>query len=100
MAYRSSGVILHIDLSVGIIRQESYSDDFGRKFIGGNGFVAKLINDHVASNIQPLDAGNAVAFAVGPMADTPLWGTSRTHMAFISPQTGLFLTPILAVILP
>ncbi|MBN1225364.1 MAG: aldehyde ferredoxin oxidoreductase family protein [Deltaproteobacteria bacterium] len=90
MAYRSSGIILHIDLSPGIIRQESFSDDFARTFIGGNGFVAKLINDHVASNIQPLDAGNAVAFAVGPMADTPLWGTSRTHMAFISPQTGLF----------
>jgi aldehyde:ferredoxin oxidoreductase len=44
----------------------------------------------VPATIDPFDAENAVAIAVGPLTDTPLWGTSRAHMAFISPQTGLF----------
>jgi len=90
MRYGSMGNILSIDLSTGSTRSESFSDDFARTFIGGNGFAAKLINDNVPSNVQPLDAENAVAIAVGPLTDTPLWGTSRTHTAFISPQTGLF----------
>jgi aldehyde:ferredoxin oxidoreductase len=90
MRYGSMGNILSIDLSAGSIRRETFSDDFARTFIGGNGFAAKLINDAVPSSVQPLDAENAVAIAVGPLTDTPFWGTSRVHMGFISPQTGLF----------
>jgi len=90
MLYGNTGTILYVDLSAGNTRLESFSDEFVRTFIGGNGFVAKLINDNVPSNVQPLDAENAVAIAAGPLTDTPLWGTSRAHAAFISPQTGLF----------
>lgn len=84
------GKILHIDLSSGIARQESFPADFIRKFIGGNGFAAKLISDRVPADVDPLDEKNGVAIAVGPLTDTPLWGTSRAHMAVISPLTGLF----------
>jgi len=84
------GKILHVDLSSGIADRETPPDDFLRKFIGGNGFAAKLISDHVPANADPLDEKNGVAIAVGPLTDTPLWGTSRVHVASISPQTGLF----------
>jgi aldehyde:ferredoxin oxidoreductase len=88
--YGNRGKIIHVDLSSGRTDQETFTDDFSRKFIGGNGFAAKLISDHVPADIDPLDEKNGVAIAVGPLTDTPLWGTSRVHMAFISPQTGLF----------
>src|SRR3989339_349378 len=84
------GKILHVDLSSGIADRETPPDDFLRKFIGGNGFAEKLIRDHVPANADPLDEKNGVAIAVGPLTDTPLWGTSRVHVASISPQTGLF----------
>jgi aldehyde:ferredoxin oxidoreductase len=85
-----AGKILYVDLSAASWRRDWFSDDFARKFIGGNGFAAKLTYDNVPKDVRPFDAENALAIAVGPLTDTPLWGTSRAHMAFISPQTGLF----------
>ena len=85
-----AGNILYVDLSAATWHRDSFSDDFAHKFIGGNGFAAKLIHDNVPPDVHPLAAENAMAIAVGPLTDTPLWGTSRAHMAFISPQTGLF----------
>lgn len=87
---RNTGDILHIDLTSGITRRETITDDFTGKFIGGNGFAAKLIFDRVPAGVAPFAEENGLAIAVGPLTDTPLWGTGRTHMAFISPQTGLF----------
>ncbi|MBW2673129.1 MAG: aldehyde:ferredoxin oxidoreductase, partial [Deltaproteobacteria bacterium] len=53
-------------------------------------FAAKLVYDTVPADADPLGPDNAMVFAVGPMTDTPIWGTSRGHMAAISPQTGFF----------
>jgi aldehyde:ferredoxin oxidoreductase len=86
----STGEILHVDLSSGIPSPETPTNEFVRKIIGGNGYAAKLIFDHVPADVDPLGGKNAVAIAVGPLTDTPLWGTSRAHMAVISPQAGLF----------
>jgi len=86
----NSGKILHVDLSSGIAKREEFPDDFVRQFIGGNGFAAKLISERVPADVEPLDEKNGIAIAVGPLTDTPLWGTSRAHLGFISPQTGLF----------
>ncbi|MBU4121316.1 MAG: aldehyde ferredoxin oxidoreductase family protein [Proteobacteria bacterium] len=88
--YGNHGKILQVDLSTGNIRQSEFDENFTRKFMGGNGFVAKLIYDHVPPDADPAGEGNAVAIAVGPLTDTPMWGTSRGHMGFISPQTHLF----------
>ena len=84
------GKILHVDLSTGNLKQVGFAEEFARAFRGGNGFAAKLIYDHVPPEVHPFAEENAVVFAVGPLTDTPMWGTSRGHMAFISPQTGLF----------
>ncbi|MBW6486398.1 MAG: aldehyde ferredoxin oxidoreductase family protein [Syntrophobacterales bacterium] len=86
----SNGMILHVDLSSGIADRETLPAEDARKFIGGNGFAAKLIGERVPANVDPLGEKNGVAIAVGPLTDTPLWGTSRAHMAVISPLTGLF----------
>ncbi len=85
-----AGKILYVDLSNNSCRGDSFADDLARDFIGGNGFVAKLIHDNVPADATPFDEESGIAIAVGPLTDTPLWGTSRAHMAFLSPQTGLF----------
>jgi len=88
--YGYSGNIAKVDLSTGSIVTETFDDDFARRFIGGNGFVAKLVYDNVPLDTGPLDPENGVAIAVGPLTDSPIWGTSRGHLGTIAPQTGLF----------
>ena len=84
------GKILRVNLSSAEILVEKYTDDFARAFLGGNGFAAKLIYDHVPADADPYAEENAIVFAVGPLTDTPVWGTSRGQVAAISPQTGFF----------
>ena len=85
-----AGRILKVDLGSGRTVSESVSSDLARAFLGGNGFVAKLVHDVVPARAAPLDTSNALVLAVGPLTDTPVWGTSRGHMGTISPQTGFF----------
>ena len=84
------GRILTADLSSGEIRKQTFSKQFAREYLGGNGFAARLIADRVPADVDPFDAANAIVFAVGPLTHTPVWGSSRGHVAAISPQTGLF----------
>ena len=88
--YGHQGKLLKVDLSNGHIEEESYSVDYAERFLGGNGFAAKMICDSVPADTDPFGLGNAVVFTVGPLTDTPVWGSSRGHMASISPLTGFF----------
>ena len=85
-----SGKMLRVDLSTGEIEPQTYTEDFARTFLGGNGFAAKLIYDGTTPATDPLGEENALVFTVGPLADTMVWGSSRGHIAAISPQTGFF----------
>ena len=85
-----SGKYLKIDLSRREITEEPYDDTFARLYLGGNGFAAKLIIDNVPADVNPLDPENVIVFSVGPLTDTPVWGTSRGHVASISRLTGFF----------
>jgi aldehyde:ferredoxin oxidoreductase len=90
ISYRNYGSSIKIDLSTGEVRKESYDENFAKKFLGGNGLATKLIYDTVPADISPDDPRNALAFTTGPLTDTPVWGTSRGHVATISPHTNLF----------
>ena len=88
--YGHQGKLLTVDLTSGHIEEETYTADYAEMFLGGNGFAAKMIFDKVPADADPLGPKNAVVFTVGPLTDTPVWGSSRGHMASISPLTGLF----------
>ena len=60
-----TGKILNVDLSVGRVEEESYSPEFARLFLGGNGFIARLIHERVAPRTLPFDQANAIVFVVG-----------------------------------
>jgi aldehyde:ferredoxin oxidoreductase len=88
--YGHHGKILKVNLSTGSIEENRYEEPLARLFLGGNGLAAKLIYDGVPPDADPLGPLNTLVFTVGPITDTPVWGTSRGHMAAISPLTGLF----------
>jgi aldehyde:ferredoxin oxidoreductase len=84
------GRVLFVDVSTGRSRIEPVSLDLARGYLGGNGFAARLLLDHVPAGTDPFDPANAVVFAVGPITDTSVPGNSRACVASKSPLTGLF----------
>src|SRR6266542_3504803 len=84
------GRILFIDACTGMSWTEPVSESMARSLLGGNGFAARLLLDHVPAGVDPYDHGNAVVFAVGPVTDTTVPGNSRACVASKSPLTGLF----------
>jgi len=85
--YGYMGRILRVDLSTGKIKQETFDQAFARSYIGGNGFIAKLIFDGVPAGADPLGEENAIVFGVGPINNTGVPGSDRFHIGFKSPLT-------------
>jgi aldehyde:ferredoxin oxidoreductase len=88
--YGYTGRILHIDLTQQKFKMENFDEAFARKFLGGNGFAAKILYEGLPKGIDPFSPENRVVFAVGPITDTPLPSTSRAYVATKSPLNGLF----------
>ncbi len=84
------GEILHVHLATGETEREAIDPVDARRLLGGNGFAAKLVHDHVPSDAGPFDPENVLAFAVGPMTATPFQSTSRGVVGFVSPMTNGF----------
>jgi aldehyde:ferredoxin oxidoreductase len=84
------GRILHVDVTNGQVRVEPVPEGMARSLVGGNGFAARLLLDHVPAGVDPYEPANVVAFAVGPITDTAVPGNSRACVATKSPLTGLF----------
>lgn len=84
------GEILHVDLSSEKTWREPIDSADAKRFLGGNGFAAKLVREHVPTDAGPLDPENLLTFAVGPMTATPFQSTSRGVLGFISPMTNGF----------
>jgi aldehyde:ferredoxin oxidoreductase len=84
------GRILFVDVTTGASRVEPVPEALARSLLGGNGFAARLLLDHVPPGVDAYDPANAVIFAVGPVTDTTVPGNSRACVAGKSPLTGLF----------
>ncbi len=84
------GEILHVDLESGETEREGIDPADARALLGGNGFAAAQVHEHVPSDASPFDPENLVVFAVGPMNATPFQSTSRGVVGFVSPMTNGF----------
>ncbi|MFC6835508.1 aldehyde ferredoxin oxidoreductase family protein [Halomarina ordinaria] len=84
------GEILHVHLDTGETEREAIDPADARRFLGGNGFAAKQVYEHVPDDADAFDPENVLAFAVGPMNYTPFQSTSRGVVGFVSPMTGGF----------
>jgi aldehyde:ferredoxin oxidoreductase len=85
-----SGKILTINLEKNSFNIQTFDESFARRYLGGNGFAAKILYDGLKPGIDPLSPENRVVFAVGPVTDTRTPGTSRAYVATKSPLTGGF----------
>jgi aldehyde:ferredoxin oxidoreductase len=88
MIYGYAGTILRIDLSSGSVRKEPLPESLVKNYIGGRGFVAKVLYDEIPPNIEPFDPGNILIAATGPLTGHFLPASGKTHFGTKSPATG------------
>ncbi|MFC7225597.1 aldehyde ferredoxin oxidoreductase family protein [Halalkalicoccus sp. GCM10025322] len=84
------GEVLHVHLDDESVDCEPVDLEDAKRFLGGNGFAAKHVHEHVPADAKAFDPENVVVFSVGPMTATPFQSTSRGVVSFISPLTGGF----------
>jgi aldehyde:ferredoxin oxidoreductase len=86
--YGYAGAILRVDLSTASIRKEPLPDSLVKNFIGGRGFVAKMLYDEITPGIEPFDPRNMLIAATGPLTGHFLPASGKTHFGTKSPATG------------
>jgi aldehyde:ferredoxin oxidoreductase len=58
--------------------------------LGGKGLATRLLLDHNPPGVDPLAPENCLIVAVGPVTDSPIYGSCRHGIFSKSPQTGLY----------
>ena len=82
------GRMLEVDLSRRTSRTTPTPEDMKRDFIGGRGFVAKLLWELVPRGADPFSPENVVVIAPGPLSGVYLPGSGKVEMGAKSPATG------------
>ncbi|NWF92983.1 MAG: aldehyde ferredoxin oxidoreductase, partial [Syntrophaceae bacterium] len=83
--------ILWVDLDRGEAKTLEFDEAFALKYIGGRGFGAKLLWDHLQrENVDPLGPENLLVISPGPLAGLFLPASGKTSFVSISPETGIY----------
>jgi aldehyde:ferredoxin oxidoreductase len=82
------GKIVWVDLSQGRVDVVEPGRDLYQHFLGGYGIGARLIYEKQKRGLGPLDPGNILGFAAGPLTGTPAPSSSRFTVVGKSPLTG------------
>jgi aldehyde:ferredoxin oxidoreductase len=88
MRYGYQDKLLRIDLSTGTVTTDPLAEEMVEKFIGGRGFVAKLLFDELPRGIDAYDPQNLFIAATGPLSGHFLPASGKTHFGAKSPATG------------
>jgi len=87
--YGYAGRFGRVDLSTGQVTTESLDEELISKYVGGRGFIARLMYDLIPPNTDPLGPDNVFIFAVGPLNGTIAPTSSRVSIGAKSPLTGI-----------
>ncbi len=88
MLYGYAGSILKIDLGTGEKKIENTPEKMAEEYLGGRGFVARLLYDMIEPGTDPLGPANVIVIAPGPLSGHLLPGSGKTHFGALSPATG------------
>ena len=83
-----AGYILRVNLDEESIHKEPLPETLVRQFIGGRGFVARILYDEIAPGTEPFDPQNLLIAATGPLTGHFLPASGKTHFGTKSPATG------------
>jgi len=82
--------LLRVDLSKQKTSIETIPESVLRSYLGGKGLGSYLLLKENPPQIDPFSPENRLIFTLGPLADTPFYGSSRYAVFTKSPQTGIY----------
>jgi len=82
--------LLRINLSKQKFTVEPIPESILRSYLGGKGLGSYLLLKENPPRIDPFSPQNRIIFTLGPLADTPFYGSSRYAVFTKSPQTGIY----------
>jgi aldehyde:ferredoxin oxidoreductase len=82
--------LLRVDLSKQKTSVEPIPDSVLRSYLGGKGLGTFLLLRENPPHVEPFSPLNRLIFTLGPLADTPFYGSSRYAVFTKSPQTGIY----------
>ena len=82
--------LLRIDLTREKTSVEPIAQSVLQSYLGGKGLGSYLLLKENPPHIDPFSPKNRLIFTLGPLADTPFYGSSRYAVFTKSPQTGIY----------
>jgi aldehyde:ferredoxin oxidoreductase len=82
--------LLRIDLSRERVSVEPIPDSILQSYLGGKGLGSYFLFKENPPHVDPFSAKNRLIFTLGPLADTPFYGSSRYAVFTKSPQTRIY----------
>ena len=84
--------ILEVDLTTGTSGVRPIDENFALQYIGGRGFGARILADHLKKmkRIDPLGPDNILVIAPGPLTGVYLPASGKNSFITISPATGIY----------
>ena len=82
--------LLRINLSNQKTTVEPIPESILRSYLGGKGLGSYLLLKENPPHIDPFSPQNRLIITLGPLADTPFYGSSRYAVFTKSPQTGIY----------
>ena len=82
--------VLKIDVSRRSYAIRELTDAELEENLGGKGLATKLLLEENPPGVDPLAPENNLIIALGPVTDTPIYGSSRHGIFTKSPQTGFY----------
>ena len=82
--------LLRVDLSNKKTTVEPIPESVLHDYLGGKGLGSYLLLKENPPRVDPFSPKNHLIFTLGPLADTPFYGSSRYAVFTKSPQTGIY----------
>ena len=83
------GKILRVNLTDKSAKAEPLDPKMAHDFIGGRGFVQKILYDEVPIGADPLGPDNKVVMAPGPLSGVFMPASGKIQFGALSPATGI-----------
>ncbi len=82
------GKFLRVNLSDGTIKEEKFSDEVLKNYIGGRGLGVRILYDELKPGTDPLSPENKILIMTGPLTGTAAPQSGRWCSVTKSPLTG------------
>src|SRR5512147_2435016 len=82
------GNVLRVNLTTRKIDRERLDPETAREWIGGRGFIAKVLYEELPAGVDPFSPENKLVLAAGPLSGTFWPSAAKLVFGTKSPLTG------------